>query len=247
MQQERDTRVFLLDLALLAEIDKDIMAAVESLVELHLDWDARERNFISIAFKSATATYGRSARASLYLQEAREQDPKKLALVKAFLGRIQAEVNSRFEFILRLLEVHLVPFSEGSESKVFFTKMQADYLCMHAKENWSSAEGRASLQAAHRAYQAARRLASALPPTHALRLGLALNYSVFLYENMNYRAQAIEVSKEAFDEAMVQLDTLDESSYKDATLIMQLLRDNRVLWFQEEIEEDKEEVEEERF
>jgi 14-3-3 protein epsilon len=38
------------------------------------------------------------------------------------------------------------------------------------------------------------------------------------------------LAKQAFDEAIAELDTLSEESYKDSTLIMQLLRDNLTLW-----------------
>lgn len=72
-----------------------------------------------------------------------------------------------------------------------------------------------------------------LLPTHPIRLGLALNYSVCLYEILGQQKDACELAKKSFDEAIAKLDTLDEASYKDSTLIMQLLRDNLTLWTQE--------------
>ncbi|CAA0826947.1 14-3-3-like protein GF14 mu [Striga hermonthica] len=69
-----------------------------------------------------------------------------------------------------------------------------------------------------------------LPPTHPIRLGLALNFSVFYYEILNSPERACHLAKQAFDEAISELDTLNEDSYKDSTLIMQLLRDNLTLW-----------------
>ncbi|KAG9464884.1 hypothetical protein GDO78_019243, partial [Eleutherodactylus coqui] len=69
-----------------------------------------------------------------------------------------------------------------------------------------------------------------MQPTHPIRLGLALNFSVFFYEILNSPERACSLAKTAFDEAIAELDTLSEESYKDSTLIMQLLRDNLTLW-----------------
>ena len=81
------------------------------------------------------------------------------------------------------------------------------------------------------AYKAAQDIALVdLAPTHPIRLGLALNFSVFYYEILNSPERACHLAKQAFDEAIAELDTLGEKSYKDSTLIMQLLRDNLTLW-----------------
>ncbi|KAG6776000.1 hypothetical protein POTOM_019503 [Populus tomentosa] len=82
-----------------------------------------------------------------------------------------------------------------------------------------------------KAYEAATSSAiSDLPPTHPIRLGLALNFSVFYYEILNSPERACCLAKQAFDDAIAELDSLNEESYKDSTLIMQLLRDNLTLW-----------------
>merc|ERR1739838_144508 len=84
------------------------------------------------------------------------------------------------------------------------------------------------------AYKAAFEVAQKeMQPTHPIRLGLALNFSVFYYEILNNPERACTLAKTTFDEAIAELDTLNEDSYKDSTLIMQLLRDNLTLWTSE--------------
>ena len=59
---------------------------------------------------------------------------------------------------------------------------------------------------------------------------MALNFSVFYYEILNSPDRACHLAKQAFDDAIAELDSLSEESYRDSTLIMQLLRDNLTLW-----------------
>lgn len=59
------------------------------------------------------------------------------------------------------------------------------------------------------AYKAASDIAmTELPPTHPIRLGLALNFSVFYYEILKSPDRACRWAKAAFGDAVAQLDTL---------------------------------------
>lgn len=103
---------------------------------------------------------------------------------------------------------------------------------------YASGEDRSkSVDQAHQAYEKANEVAKALQPIHPIRLGLALNYSVFYYEILNSPSKACALAQNAFDDAINELDSVSEDSYRDSTLIMQLLRDNLTLWTSEEGEE----------
>ena len=142
--------------------------------------------------------------------------------------------------ILEALDAHLIPSASTCEAAVFYLKMKADYLRYLAE--FQSGDGRAAAaEKTLEAYTAAQDKALAeLPSTNPIRLGLALNFSVFYYEVMSQPEKACSLAKQAFDEAIADLDTLGEDSYKDSALIMQLLRDNLTLWTSEMIDQDKE-------
>merc|ERR1712138_390747 len=95
--------------------------------------------------------------------------------------------------------------------------------------------GTGAANSAHDAYKAAMDVAGTdLVVTHPIRLGLALNFSVFHYEVLNNPEEACKMARQAFEDAIAELDSVSEDSYKDSTLIMQLLRDNLTLWTSDE-------------
>ena len=110
---------------------------------------------------------------------------------------------------------------------------KGDYF-RYIAEYTESEEHKESAHSALKAYEEATDTAKdTLKPTHPIRLGLALNYSVFYYEILSDPTKACEMAKNAFDEAITDLDNVTDETYKDSTLIMQLLRDNLSLWSQE--------------
>merc|ERR1712217_757451 len=89
----------------------------------------------------------------------------------------------------------------------------------------------AAAESARVAYSDAQAVAEKdLAVTHPIRLGLALNFSVFQYEVLQNPDEACKMARTAFEDAIAELDNVAEDSYKDPTLIMQLLRDNLTLW-----------------
>jgi len=123
----------------------------------------------------------------------------------------------------------LIPKASQAESKVFYLKMKGDYFRYLAEVAGDAKKD--NIDSSEAAYKEAFEIAKKeMQPTHPIRLGLALNFSVFFYEIQNSPDQACHLAKQAFDDAIAELDTLNEDSYKDSTLIMQLLRDNLTLW-----------------
>ncbi|XP_022068821.1 14-3-3-like protein isoform X2 [Acanthochromis polyacanthus] len=187
------------------------------------------RNLLSVAYKNVVGAKRSSWRIVSSLEQKCE-DSGKLIVFKEYRCKIEKELNDVCKDVLDLLDNCLIPNAKCSESKVFYLKMKGDYYRYEAEV--ADEESRKEIIAkSEEAYQEAWEICKKeLTPTHPIRLGLALNFSVFYYEIKNSPEQACKLAKEAFDDAIAELDKLDQESYKDSTLIMQLLRDNLTLW-----------------
>jgi len=144
--------------------------------------------------------------------------------------------------VLELLDDYLLKGSQDwdkkrAEEQVFYRKMKGDYYRYKAEYMTKSL---AANDKSKEAYTAALKASRQLKATNPIRLGLALNFSVFHYEIRKDQKQACWLAKTAFDDAVGELEDLTEEQYKDATLIMQLLRDNLTLWQSETEGEDDE-------
>ena len=116
--------------------------------------------------------------------------------------------------------------------------MKGDYF-RYVAEYVTDDAHKAAGEKASDAYSKATEIANEkLKTTHPIRLGLALNYSVFFYEIRNNPVEACKLAKEAFDNAIGDIEELEEDVYKDSTTIMQLIRDNLSLWTSELDQDD---------
>merc|ERR1712187_134238 len=149
---------------------------------------------------------------------------------KEYCSKVEAELQKICDTILGLLDGNLIGKAPSGESKVFYQKMKADYYRYIAEYTEGDKKSTASNNA-KLAYEEAQKVAEKdLVVTHPIRLGLALNFSVFQYEVLQQPDEACKMARTAFEDAIAELDNVAEDSYKDSTLIMQLLRDNLTLW-----------------
>ncbi|XP_038702387.1 14-3-3-like protein GF14 kappa isoform X1 [Tripterygium wilfordii] len=241
----RDQYVYLAKLAEQAERYEEMVQFMEKLVTAATptsELTVEERNLLSVAYKNVIGSLRAAWRiiSSIEQKEEGRKNEDQVVLVKEYRSKVETELSAVCAGILRLLDSNLIPSAAASESKVFYLKMKGDYH-RYMAEFKAGEERKAAAEDTMIAYKAAQDIALAdLAPTHPVRLGLALNFSVFYYEILNSSEKACSMAKQAFEEAIAELDTLGEESYKDSTLIMQLLRDNLTLWtsdMQEQIDE----------
>jgi hypothetical protein len=121
------------------------------------------------------------------------------------------------------------------ESKAFFIKMVGDYY-RYIAENAKDSLLEQVKQNALKAYNEANQIA--LPPCNPIKLGLALNFSVFHYEVMKNHKAACELADRALQDALDKIDELEEDDFRDAKSIIELLKENLTLWKEEEEGED---------
>jgi len=230
---DREDSVYQAKLAEQAERYDEMVESMKKVAKQGTELTVEERNLLSVAYKNVIGARRASWRIVSSLEQKDEKAPvpeDKQAITKEYRKQIEKELNDICQDVLKVIDDHLIPGAQTGESRVFYYKMKGDYH-RYLAEFATGADRKTAAENSLMAYKAATDIAMAeLQPTHPIRLGLALNYSVFYYEILNSPDRACRLAKSAFDDAIAELDTLSEESYKDSTLIMQLLRDNLTLW-----------------
>ncbi|GAB1607236.1 14-3-3 protein epsilon-like [Argonauta hians] len=229
---DREQMVYKAKLAEQAERYDEMVESMKDVADQGIELSVEERNLLSVAYKNVIGARRASWRivSSLEQKEEAKGSEQRVNLIKAYREKIESELQGICNDVLAVLDKKLLANASSGESRVFYFKMKGDYH-RYLAEFATGDDRKEAADNSLLAYKSASDFAiKDLPPTHPIRLGLALNFSVFYYEIFNTPDRACRLAKSAFDEAIAELDTLSEESYKDSTLIMQLLRDNLTLW-----------------
>jgi len=228
-----ETLIILAKWAESAERYDDMANYMQEVTKASTELSQEVRNLLSVAYKNVVGARRSSWRVLSSLETKVMNDEKKVALAKEYKEKVEKELTELCDTVLGLLNDYLIPNATEAESKVFYMKMKGDYY-RYLAEVANDEKKPSVVEQSQKSYNEATDVADQLEPTHPVRLGLALNYSVFHYEIEGCPEAACKLAKESFDKAVAELDNLDQESYKDSTLIMQLLRDNLTLWMSEQ-------------
>lgn len=232
MSSDRELKFFMARVADQAERHDDVVKIIKELAEQDPNLSGDERNLLSVAYKALTSSRRNAIRTvTAFLEDdaIRSIEERKTKL-NELKQKLLVELNDLCNDLIAMVDSKLLPVANNAATKVFYEKLKADYYrySVEFKEESDRTEGSAKARAS---YERAMDVAKAeLAKANPQFLGLALNYSVFLYEIDGKKAEAIQLADETFKNAVGLLDELPEDDYSEATMVLQLLKDNVQLW-----------------
>eukprot|EP00418_Pyrodinium_bahamense_P093665 CAMPEP_0179042030 /NCGR_PEP_ID=MMETSP0796-20121207/16459_1 /TAXON_ID=73915 /ORGANISM="Pyrodinium bahamense, Strain pbaha01" /LENGTH=199 /DNA_ID=CAMNT_0020738407 /DNA_START=84 /DNA_END=680 /DNA_ORIENTATION=+ len=196
----REKDVYFARLAEQAERYDEMADHMEAVAKGPTELSVEERNLLSVAYKNAVGSRRAAWRiiTSVEQKEKTKGNEEQAKYAKEYCKKVEDELQKLCDSILGLLDGNLIARASSGESKVFYLKLKADYYRYIAEFSEGDAKAKAA-ESARLGYEDASKAAEKdLAVTHPIRLGLALNYSVFQYELLGDPDEACKMARTAF-------------------------------------------------
>jgi len=222
---------------------EDMFDYLEGLVvQRNKDFSEKERELLSYGYVS----YIQSKRKSLHILMAYETKEKKnensifLSYVQEYRRTLETDITQNCQRIINKIDSLLVKKADGNEAKLFYKKLKGDlnrYIAEFAKDELREKVMKDGLTA----YQEAMNLSKDIPIMNRHLLGLILNMSIFYYEVINERKNAIKIAKECINKVDKELPNFDQENENNKVImtIIGLIKENLENWNNEEEEQTK--------
>ena len=229
-----DEQIFMARVAEQSERFRDMVDFLKPVIkEKGASLSTDERNLLSVAFKNLVSQQ-RTAIRTISAIEQNQKYVKFAGGMGEYKKKIEEELYRNCDEIIALIRADVLGKAADDESRAFFLKMIGDY-CRYVAESAKGERLEKTKTDALAAYDEACKIAEkSLNACNSIRLGLALNFSVFHYEVMQDVKRACELGDKALKDALDKLDDCDEETFRDAQSIIELLRENLGLWKDEE-------------
>jgi len=235
MSSEREVALFMAQIYDQTDRHQDMVNTMKKVIELNAELSNDERNLLSVAYKNIIGSRRNGLRmiAAILEHENGRGNNLRVEQLQKYRETILSELEKYCNELIGLVDSSLLPASKNAESRVFYQKLKADYFRYICESRTDENKQEPALKAQD-CYEAAMQIAkSDIPPHRPTSLGLILNYSVFLYEIIGKKQDAIELAQKTYNDCSASVEDNSDGSYSEATMILQLLRDNVQLWTQD--------------
>lgn len=210
---------------------EDMVKYIKILINIGRELNDEEIALVSYAYKNLIKEKRKQYKTvhQIYADSS-DLDERKFRIVEDMRNSIAHEIKQICLEVINLLDKGVFPKVMDAETRVCYLMMKADhfrYLAEVSTEDKKTEYANISLKI----YQEASDISKIqLTTTNPVRLNLALNLSVLYYDVLNSPRSACIVAKQAFDEAILDIENLNEENLAKTTLVMKLLTDNLTLW-----------------
>lgn len=195
--------------------------------------NAEERDLLSFSYKNVMDERRHAMRVvkSIAKMKAKDGVADEAAWAEDYSTKVAAEASTICRTVDALIKNNLMPYAGDGESKVFYLKLRGDYNRYLAEVAAEDEDRFAAVETAKAAYAAADVEATKfLLHTHPVRLGLALNYSIFQHDVLDDREAAMEMASSTFEFGRALVAKMPEDAQQEAALSLQMLQENLLLW-----------------
>ena len=202
----------------------EMVKAINKYIEQNPKLSKDEQKLLCDGYKNVIADKRNSLRLLTHLNKKEEEEGNQINHIKQIniiKQKIQNELLIIFKEIHSMLDKYLIPNAQDSETKVLYMKIKADYYRYHC-EFGEGDEFEEAKNNGEKLYKEAYDIAlKDINIYNSVRLGLALNYSVFEYEIMDNKNEAYEIAQKAYDDAMKMVDDVEKKRTSDNLLLIQ--------------------------
>ncbi len=231
--------MFLAKICINLENFEDSLRYVDEMAKLkETEFTVEERELFVNAYKGFIS-HKRNSWRTLYkkeekLIENKNQNSNIISEIKTIYEDIIFKANGR---IIKIIDTYIFHKIKSIEGRTFFLKVKADHYRYMAEISFRP-ELNSYRNNANKYYQEAYKSSIELNPLNVIRLGVALNYSVFYYEVLSHTFKSLVIATNCLDEAMNELksyddEKLNEDHLKEALDIIKLIKDNLHQWAKE--------------
>ena len=235
----REEYIYLAKLYEKAERFNDMVNFINKFIEMNPELSHKERIILSAGYKNVISSKRSSWRlVNTLIKKEDKSNTQTISYLNEEKSIIEKEIEEICKMMQNVIDKYLIPNAKESESKVFYLKLKGDYFRYVAEYSIGKAFN-AACDSADKAYREAYEISEKdLPIVNTTRLGVSLNFSIFYYEVRGLKEEGCNIAKSAFNEAMKVLDDLERVKAKDSLLLIQLLKENLILWENEMNDEE---------